>query len=98
MKEVFVNYCKMINFITDAGFFKRFSFGSFFCRFAHMNCAADGIKIVFFFVSGKKNTTILDDDSGSLVPEPCILIRKTTVTFHISYPNRSRILTTHIIP
>ena len=30
MKEVFVNYCKMINFITDAGFFKRFSFGSFF--------------------------------------------------------------------
>ncbi len=48
-----MNYSQTVNFVMNASFFKNFPKDRIFRSFSHMYRAADGIQIIFPFVSGK---------------------------------------------
>ena len=53
MKEILMDYGKIIYFVLNTCFFKNFSLNGGFCCFTHMNSSTNRIEIIFYFVSGK---------------------------------------------
>ena len=53
IKEILMDYSKIIYFVLNTCFFKNFSLNSGFCCFTHMNSSTNRIEIIFYFVSGK---------------------------------------------
>ena len=76
----------MIHCIFNASFFKHFSSYGIFRRLAHMNSAAYRIKVILVFISSKQHVPVFYNDCSRPISEPPVFIRKSTVMFHILFP------------